>query len=65
LAFSSGCLSYLLTPLPVNMEVDGSTPVPERFGSPVDTSKDQKRRLEDFYLDVPEEWDAPYRFFRW
>jgi len=47
------------------MEADGSTPVPERFGSPVDTSKDQKRRLEDFYLDVPEEWDAPYRFFRW
>ncbi len=23
------------------------------------------RWLEGFYLDVPEEWDDPYRFFRW
>jgi hypothetical protein len=24
-----------------------------------------KRWLEGFYLDVPEAWDDPYRFFRW
>ena len=23
------------------------------------------RWLEGLYLDVPEEWDDPYRFFRW
>jgi len=28
-------------------------------------SKDEKRWLEGLYLDVPEEWDDPYRFFRW
>ena len=25
----------------------------------------QGRWLEGLYLDVPEEWDDPYRFFRW
>ena len=25
----------------------------------------QGRWLEGFYLDVPEAWDDPYRFFRW
>ena len=57
--------SYLLARLLANMGAAGSTPVPERFGSPVDTSKDEKRWLEGLYLDVPEEWDDPYRFFRW
>jgi len=23
------------------------------------------RWLDGFYLDQPEEWDDPYRFFRW
>ena len=57
--------SYQLTRLLANMGAAGSTPIPERFGSPVDTSKDEKRWLEGLYLDVPEEWDDPYRFFRW
>jgi hypothetical protein len=25
----------------------------------------QKRWLAGFYVDQPEEWDDPYRFFRW
>ena len=25
----------------------------------------QGRWLEGLYLDVPEAWDDPYRFFRW
>ena len=57
--------SYLLARLLANMGAAGSTPVPERFGSPVDTSKNEKRWLQGLYLDVPEEWDDPYRFFRW
>jgi hypothetical protein len=57
--------SYLLTRLLANMGATGSTPLLERFGSPVDTSKAEKRWLEGLYMDVPEEWDDPYRFFRW
>ncbi len=29
------------------------------------TNPTQGRWLEGLYLDVPEEWDDPYRFFRW
>ncbi len=57
--------SHLLARLLANMGTAGSTPILERFSQPVDISKDEKRWLEGFYLDVPEEWDDPYRFFRW
>jgi len=57
--------SYLLTRLLANMGATGETPLLERFGSPVDASKAEKRWLEGLYMDVPEEWDDPYRFFRW
>ena len=36
-----------------------------RFSSPVDAAKAEKRWLDGLYLDQPEEWDDPYRFFRW
>jgi hypothetical protein len=51
--------------LPGLLGATGSTPLLERFHSPLDTSKAEKRWLEGFYMDVPEEWDDPYRFFRW
>ena len=35
----------------------------ERFRQPA--AKSERRWLEGLYLDVPEEWDDPYRFFRW
>jgi len=57
--------SFLLSRLLADMGAAGSTPVLERFGSPVDRSKHEKRWLEGLYLDIPEEWDDPYRFFRW
>ncbi|MHC4285917.1 MAG: hypothetical protein ACYSWZ_23535, partial [Planctomycetota bacterium] len=57
--------SYLVTRLLANMGAAGSTPILERFSSAVDTSKAEKRWLEGLYMDVPEEWDDPYRFFRW
>jgi len=57
--------SYLLTRLLANMGAAGSTPVLERFSSPVDASKAEKRWLEGLYMDTPQEWDDPYRFFRW
>jgi hypothetical protein len=57
--------SYLLTRLLANMGAAGEAPLLERFGTPMDASKTEKRWLEGLYMDVPEEWDDPYRFFRW
>jgi len=58
--------SYLVSRLLANMGAAGSTLIPEYFHNSVDASKvDEKRWLDGLYLDVPEEWDDPYRFFRW
>jgi len=57
--------SCLVTRLLANMGAAGSTPFLERFHSPVRKDADEKRWLTGFYLDTPEEWDYPYRFFRW
>jgi len=57
--------SYLVTRLLANMGAAVSTPLLERFHSPVDASKAEKRWLDGLYMDLPEEWDDPYRFFRW
>jgi len=57
--------SCLLTRLLANMGAASAPPVLDRFHSPVDATKAEKRWLSGFYLDVPEEWDYPYRFFRW
>jgi hypothetical protein len=56
-------VSCLLTRLLANMGAAGQTPLLSRFAGPV--GADEKRWLDGFYLDVPEEWDDPYRFFRW
>ena len=37
----------------------------ERFHAPLDAARGEKRWLDGLYLDKPEEWDDPYRFFRW
>jgi beta-galactosidase len=55
--------SFLVSRLLANMGVAGSTPIVARFGAPV--AADEKRWQEGLYLDQPEEWDDPYRFFRW
>jgi hypothetical protein len=44
--------------------VQGATPVLARFASGADVSKD-KRWLDGLYLDQPEEWDDPYRYWCW
>jgi len=56
-------VSCLATRLLANMGATGRTPLLERFASPV--AAEEKRWLNGFYLDTPEEWDDPYRFFRW
>jgi hypothetical protein len=58
-------LSFLMSRLLGNMGVSGTTPLLERFHSPVAAGQDEKRFLDGFYLDVPVEWDDPYRCFRW
>jgi hypothetical protein len=55
----------LVTRLLANMGVRGSTPLLSRFSKPVTAVRQEGRWLEGFYLDRPEEWDDPYRFFRW
>jgi hypothetical protein len=58
--------SYLVTRVLGNMGVDGPTPLLERFSTPIgkDTAGDG-RWLTGFYLDKPEEFDDPYRYFPW
>ncbi|MGA2032999.1 MAG: hypothetical protein ABSG68_12125, partial [Thermoguttaceae bacterium] len=49
-----------------NMGVDGPTPMLERFSSPAGKGAAGDRRwLTGFYLDKPEEFDDPYRYFGW
>jgi len=57
--------SFTVARLLAGMGVAGATPVLARFSSPVDGAKPEKRWLDGLYLDPPEEWDDPYRFFRW
>jgi hypothetical protein len=60
--------SSLLTRLLGNLGAQSQTPLLERFSKPVkltDGQSPEKRWLNGFYLDVPEEWDDPYRFFGW
>jgi hypothetical protein len=57
--------SFLVSRLLANMQVAGSTPLLERFSKPVGADESQGRWLDGFYLDEPQEWDDPYRFFRW
>jgi hypothetical protein len=55
--------AYVVTRLASNMGVAGSTPLLARIHSA--PTPGERRWLSGFYLDLPEEWDDPYRFFRW
>jgi hypothetical protein len=56
---------FVVTRLLANLGVAGTSPILARFNTPVDAAKPEKRWLNGLYLDQPEEWDDPYRFFRW
>jgi hypothetical protein len=58
-------VAVLLSRLLANLGVTSATPTVERFHRPVVAGEGEKRWLVGFYLDQPEEWDDPYRFFRW
>ena len=56
-------VSCLLARLLGNMQAAGETPILQHISTPV--SENEKRWLTGLYLDSPQEWDDPYRFFRW
>jgi hypothetical protein len=56
-------VSCLLARLLGNMQAAGETPILEHIATPVEDN--EKRWLAGLYLDSPQEWDDPYRFFRW
>jgi hypothetical protein len=57
--------SFLTTRLLANLGGAGSTPILERFHQAGVTGKSEARWRDGLYLDQPEEWDDPYRFFCW
>jgi hypothetical protein len=57
--------SCLVTRLAANMGAAGATPLLGRFRGRAEAGKAEKRWLDGLYLDTPEEWDDPYRYFRW
>ncbi len=57
--------SFLVSRLLANVGVAGATPLLDRFHRPPNAAPPDKRWLAGLYLDQPEEWDDPYRFFRW
>ena len=58
-------LCCLVTRVLGNLGVDEPTPMLERFSSPVKGTAGEGRWLAGFYLDKPEEFDDPYRYFQW
>jgi beta-galactosidase len=57
--------SFVISRLLANLGVAGSSPLLDRFARPIKEAESESRWLDGFYLDEPEEWDDPYRFFRW
>jgi len=45
--------------------VTAPTPLLNRFHDPIGNLTTDDRCLSGLYVDQPEEWDDPYRFFRW
>jgi hypothetical protein len=56
-------VSCMLARLLGNAHAAGETRLLEHISMPV--AENEKRWLDGLYLDTPEEWDDPYRFFRW
>ncbi|MBV8879036.1 MAG: hypothetical protein JO332_03625 [Planctomycetaceae bacterium] len=55
--------SLVVSRLAANLGVPATTPLLERFGTPAE--RNEGRWFEGLYLERPDEWDDPYRYFRW
>ena len=58
-------VSFLFNRLLANLGVGGEVPLLDRFRRPAAMEPAEARWHSGFYLDQPQEWDDPYRFFRW
>jgi beta-galactosidase len=56
-------VSCLLARLLANLQAASETRMLEHIATPV--AGNEMRWLDGLYLDTPEEWDDPYRYFRW
>lgn len=56
--------SFAVVRILANMGVAASTPLLERFHNPPE-AKAAPRYLDGLYIDHPQEWDDPYRYFCW
>jgi hypothetical protein len=56
--------AFLATRLMANLGAQAATPLAKYWSTPA-AAGEPGRWLQSFYLDEPEEWDDPYRFFRW
>jgi hypothetical protein len=57
--------SCLLSRVLGNLGAVSSTPLLARFSKPVSIAGSERRWENGLYLDLPDEFDDPYRFFRW
>jgi hypothetical protein len=57
--------AFLVSRLLANLDAACATPLVERVSAPVAPDGPERRWETGFYLERPEEWDDPYRFFRW
>ncbi len=57
--------SFVVARVLANLGVAAGTPLLDRFSTPVASDGSDRRWLTGLYMDTPEEWDDPYRFFRW
>lgn len=57
--------AFLVSRLLANMGISGAPPLLDRFHRPVSAADVEQRWLAGLYVDRPQEWDDPYRFFRW
>jgi len=57
--------AFALNRLLANLGGTGSTSILHRFHQRVENDQTEARWREGLYLDTPQEWDDPYRFFCW
>jgi hypothetical protein len=57
--------SFMFSRLLANMGAETSTPLLDWFSHPQIGASTQNRCRMGLYVDQPEEWDDPYRHFRW
>ena len=58
-------VAFTLDRIISNMGINESNPLISNFHSPLRQGENDQRWLNSYYLDQPQEWDDPYRHFRW